>query len=71
MRIVVIGAGHLGYIVSDFLVNEGYDVVVVDSDGESWRPSGMTWTCSPSRPTAPVLPLCGAGMWREATCWWR
>lgn len=34
MRIVVIGAGHLGYIVSDFLVNEGYDVVVVDSDGE-------------------------------------
>lgn len=34
MRIIVIGAGHLGYIVSELLSNEGYDVVVVDSDGE-------------------------------------
>lgn len=34
MRIIVIGAGHLGYIVSELLSNEGYDVVVVDSDEE-------------------------------------
>ena len=34
MRIIVIGAGHLGYIVSKLLSNEGYDVVVVDSDEE-------------------------------------
>lgn len=32
MRIVVIGAGHLGYMISHLLSNEGYDVVVVDSD---------------------------------------
>ena len=34
MRIIVIGAGHLGYIIAELLSNEGYDVVVVDSDGE-------------------------------------
>lgn len=34
MRIVVIGAGHLGYIISELLSNEGYDVIVVDSDAE-------------------------------------
>lgn len=32
MRIIVIGAGHLGYIISELLSDEGYDVVVVDSD---------------------------------------
>ena len=31
MRIIVIGAGHLGYIISELLSNEGCDVVVVDS----------------------------------------
>ena len=34
MRIIVIGAGHLGYIIAELLSNEGYDVVVVDSDGD-------------------------------------
>lgn len=34
MRIIVIGAGHLGYIISELLSNEGCDVVVVDSDAE-------------------------------------
>ena len=34
MRIIVIGAGHLGYIIAELLSNEGYDVVVVDSDEE-------------------------------------
>lgn len=34
MRIAIIGAGHLGYIIAEFLSNEQYDVVVVDS-GES------------------------------------
>lgn len=32
MRIAIIGAGHLGYIIAEFLSNEQYDVVVVDSD---------------------------------------
>ena len=31
MRIIVIGAGHLGYIIAELLSNEGYDVVVVDN----------------------------------------
>ena len=34
MRIIVIGASHLGYIIAELLSNEGYDVVVVDSDGD-------------------------------------
>lgn len=34
MRIIVIGAGHLGYIIADLLSDEGYDVVVVDSNEE-------------------------------------
>ncbi len=32
MRIAIIGAGHLGYIIAEFLSNEQYDVVVVDLD---------------------------------------
>ena len=32
MKIVVIGASSLGTMISEFLSNEGYDVVVVDSD---------------------------------------
>ena len=27
MRIAIIGAGHLGYIIAEFLSNEQYDVV--------------------------------------------
>lgn len=34
MRIVVIGAGDTGRMISELLSNEGYEVVVVDTDGD-------------------------------------
>ena len=34
MRIVVVGAGKLGYSIAQLLSNEQYDVVVVDNDNE-------------------------------------
>ena len=32
MRIVIVGAGKLGYSIAELLSNEQYDVVVVDND---------------------------------------
>ena len=32
MRIVVVGAGKLGYSIAELLSNEQFDVVVVDHD---------------------------------------
>ena len=34
MRIVILGAGHLGYTIAELLSNEQHDVVVADSDEE-------------------------------------
>ena len=34
MRIVILGAGHLGYTIAELLYNEQHDVVVADSDEE-------------------------------------
>ena len=34
MRIVVVGAGKLGYSIAELLSNEQFDVVVVDHDEE-------------------------------------
>ena len=34
MRIVIIGAGKLGYSIAELLSNEQYDVVVVDQNEE-------------------------------------
>ena len=31
MRIVILGAGHLGYTIAELLSNEQHDVVVADS----------------------------------------
>ena len=32
MRVVIVGAGKLGYTIADLLSKEQYDVVVVDHD---------------------------------------
>ena len=64
MRIIVIGAGHLGYIIAELLSNEGYDVVVVDSDGDKLEAVRY----SPSWLTAPALLSCGARP-GAAICW--
>ena len=34
MRIVILGAGHLGYTIAELLSNDQHDVVVADSDEE-------------------------------------
>ena len=34
MRIVVVGAGKLGYSIAELLSNEQFDVVLVDQDGD-------------------------------------
>ena len=34
MRVVVIGAGEVGYNIADILSNEGIDVVIIDKSGE-------------------------------------
>ena len=34
LRIVIIGAGKLGYTIAELLSNEDFDVVVVDHDEE-------------------------------------
>lgn len=33
MRIVIVGAGKLGYSIAELLSNEGYEVVMIDQDG--------------------------------------
>ena len=47
MRIVILGAGHLGYTIAELLSNEQHDVVVADSDEEkviqSPRLAGCTY----------------------------
>jgi len=37
MRIIIVGAGEVGYNIAKFLTYEGVDVVVVDRDGEKLR----------------------------------
>ena len=32
MRVVIVGAGKLGYSIAELLSNEGYEVVMIDQD---------------------------------------
>ena len=54
MRIVILGAGHLGYTIAELLSNEQHDVVVADSDEKSYPKSATRWMCSRSPPTGQV-----------------
>lgn len=60
MRIIVIGAGHLGYIIAELLSNEGYDVVVVDSDGDKLEAVRNDLDVLTVWLTVPALLSCGA-----------
>lgn len=44
MRIAIIGAGHLGYIIAEFLSNEQYDVASSIRMNRSWMRSATRWT---------------------------
>ncbi len=37
MRVIIVGAGEVGYNIAKFLIYEGIDIVVIDRDGEKLR----------------------------------
>lgn len=71
MRIVILGAGHLGYTIAELLSNEQHDVVVADSDEEKLSKvrdslDVLTITANGTSPDSHGIPIYGMPLssWR-------
>ena len=44
VRVVIVGAGKLGYSIAELLSNEGYEVVMIDQDETQLEAVKIPWT---------------------------
>jgi trk system potassium uptake protein TrkA len=54
MKVIIIGAGEVGYHIADSLSREGIDTVVIDRNEGTFMRSRRCWMCRPSWEAAAV-----------------
>jgi malate/lactate dehydrogenase len=67
MKIIILGAGHVGESVAESLVSEQNDITVIDTQ-PVWRRCRTGWTCAVSSATASSLRCCARPAPRMRTC---
>ena len=65
MKIIIVGAGKVGYSVASMLSDEGHDLTVIDRNPEtiSHLSNDLDVICVEGNATNPETPLCSATTW--------